>query len=354
MEALEKIATETEDTPDRQEKTVNAIKDASPYISMTGPQGDPGFGLYKECHLCPRSCGVNRLSNNGSDCSGFCGEAGRLRVAYVGPHFGEEPPISGKRGSGTVFFSGCSLRCSFCQNRQISHKGLGTQTDLDELLQRLIEMIRVHRVHNINFVTPDHFFPHIFCLVAILRKRGIDLPMVYNLSGYQSVGMLKKAGDYADIYLADFKYSDSRLAARLSRCQDYPEIALGAISEMVRQKGFLDSCAGGRGQAGKGVLVRHLIMPGNIENSIDALTSLFLEFGRGLPLSIMSQYMPAVRQKEEDLNRPITKEEFERVYCHALDLGFEHLFVQFPEKDHDEREATTPFLPDFRKAEPFE
>ena len=322
-------------------------------ISPIAKYSEPGFHLYEECRLCPRSCGVNRLSSRESDCWGFCGETDRLRVAYVGPHFGEEPPISGNRGSGTVFFSGCSLKCSFCQNRQISHQGMGMQTGLGELLQQLKKMIHVHRVHNINFVTPDHFFPHVFRLVLLLREGGACLPMVYNVSGYQSVSMLRKAEHYADIYIADFKYSDSDLASRLSKCKDYPEAALEAISEMIRQKGFLDASKGSCGLASKGVLVRHLIIPGHIENSINSLTSLFLEFGRDLPLSIMSQYQPVVQQEEDALNRRITKKEFEQVYFHALDLGFEHLFVQFPEKNQAKKNKLSPFLPDFLQAEPF-
>jgi putative pyruvate formate lyase activating enzyme len=284
---------------------------------------------------------------------GFCGETDQLRVAYVGPHFGEEPPISGERGSGTVFFTGCSLKCSFCQNFQLSRDHMGRHMSLDQLQKEIGEMIQRHPVHNINFVTPDHFFPHLFSLVSLLRGEGLDLPMVYNLSGFQSVGVLRMAENFVDIYLPDFKYSDASLAGRLSKCPDYPEKALEAIAEMVGQKGFLDSCSKGRGPARKGVLVRHLILPGKIENSIDALTSLFLEFGPELPVSLMSQYHPVVHQKDPDLNRSITTEEFYRVYCHAGELGFENLFVQFPEEKHSASPSISPFLPDFRRPEPF-
>ena len=214
-------------------------------------------------------------------------------------------------------------------------------------------MIRNHHVHNINFVTPDHFFPHVFRLVSLLRKEGFDLPVLYNLSGYQSVEMLKVAEDYADIYLPDFKYSDSSLAVKLSKCRDYPEVALEAIGEMVKQKGFFDTFLKGSEIAKKGVLVRHLILPGNVGNSIDALTSLFVEFGKGLPLSLMSQYQPIAQQKDEALNRLLSHEEFDKVYSHAMELGFENLFVQFPEKGPGLQTARSPFLPDFKQAEPF-
>ncbi|MFW6099037.1 MAG: radical SAM protein, partial [Thermodesulfobacteriota bacterium] len=245
------------------------------------------FEAYRACRLCPRRCGVDRMAAVHSGKTGFCGETDQLRVAYVGPHFGEEPPLSGRKGSGAVFFSGCTLRCTFCQNHQISRGGRGKRVRLEHLWDRVKEMIRVHQVHNLNLVTPDHFLPHALTLVARHRAEGLDVPVVFNLSGYQSPEWLDMAGSGADIYLPDFKYGDARLAARLSSCGEYPETALDAISEMVRQKGFLDTFSSGAEIAKKGVLVRHLILPGYVQNSMDALSSLFLEFGKELPLSLM-------------------------------------------------------------------
>ncbi|NQU15205.1 MAG: radical SAM protein, partial [Desulfobacteraceae bacterium] len=147
-----------------------------------------------------------------------------MRVAYVGPHFGEEPPITGTNGSGTIFFTGCTLRCSFCQNYQISRGELGLRKSLRQLVEEVLHMVGRYHVHNVNLVTPDHFFPHVFRFVSMLRREGLDFPMVYNFSGYQSMEMLKPAEEHADIYLPDYKYSDSSLARRLSRCPDYPEI----------------------------------------------------------------------------------------------------------------------------------
>jgi len=308
---------------------------------------------YECCRLCPRQCGINRISDSGQRRVGPCGETHQLRAAYAGPHFGEEPPITGKNGSGTVFFTGCPLKCAFCQNYQISHQGVGAFVELEALKKRLEDMIRINHVHNINFVTPDHFFPHVFFLVSLLRFQGLDLPIVYNLSGFQSLEMLKIAEDYADIYLPDFKYSDPSLSARLSRCADYPKVALGAIAEMVRQKGFLDICSTGPGLARKGVLVRHLILPGNVKNSIDAVTLLFAEFGRDLPLSLMSQYYPVIELEDRELNLCISEDEFYRVYSQVMELGFEHIFVQFPRQDNGNQPKTSPFLPDFRLEEPF-
>jgi putative pyruvate formate lyase activating enzyme len=214
-------------------------------------------------------------------------------------------------------------------------------------------MVEHDHVHNINFVTPDHFFPHLFRLTHLLRRDGFDLPLVYNLSGYQSPASLKSAQDYVDIYLPDFKYSDASLAARLSQCGNYPRIALEAIAEMVSQKGFLDSSFTGGFAATRGVLVRHLVLPGKVVNSIHALTALFVEFGPNLPLSLMTQYHPVVQNRDEDLNRTLSEDEFDRVYLHAQELGFEHLFVQFPDKGRDQHRALSPFLPDFERPDPF-
>ncbi len=274
-----------------------------------------------------------------------------MRVAWVGAHFGEEPPVTGQNGSGTVFFTGCPLRCVFCQNYQISHEGLGKVVSVEELVERVIRMAQEDRVHNINFVTPDPFFPHTFSVVERLRQRGCDLPVVYNLSGYQSLDMLCRAEDAADIYLPDYKYSDSRLAAQYASCPDYPGIALNAVSEMLRQKGPLDVFENGESLARTGVLVRHLILPGHVQNTLDALTTLLLEFGADLPISLMSQYRPRTDRLPDSLKRPLLQEEFDRVYIHAQELGFRHLFVQFPAEREDGEPAL--FFPDFQDDRPF-
>ena len=224
---------------------------------------------------------------------------------------------------------------------------------MDELFKRVSEMFEEHHVHNVNLVTPDHFFPHAFELVSLLRREGYDLPVVYNLSGYQAVSMLRTAEDYADIYLPDFKYADPELSQRLSKCRDYPEVALEAIVEMVRQKGFLEDVEGTGDVAEKGVLIRHLILPGHVDNSLNALTTLFLEFGSGLPLSLMSQYHPVLPQKDQDLNRFLTQEEFDQVLSHATDMGFERLFVQFLDQTPAVKPRAAPFVPDFRQNQPF-
>lgn len=302
----------------------------------------------QECCLCPRCCGVNRLKGE----IGFCGETADIRIALIEAHFGEEPPISGQGGSGTIFFSGCTLQCDFCQNVQISHQHVGTIMSIEAVVNRLEALVHSSGIHNVNFVTPDHFFPATIEIVSLLRRRNVTLPAVYNLSGYQSLNALRQVEEYVDIYLPDFKYSDATLGAEQSHCCDYPAVALEAVLEMIRQKGFLDTFTSDNEMeiAWRGVLVRHLILPGYVKNSIDALSMLFLECGRDLPLSLMSQYHPVPGCSHPNLQRRITQEEFQQVYAHALSLGFRHLFVQYPEAS--EQDAPQ-FLPDFRQSRPF-
>lgn len=293
---------------------------------------------------------------------GFCAQGATLRIALIEAHLGEEPPFSGRNGSGTVFFTGCSLRCSFCQNFQISRLGIGRTWSVKGAAIRILELEKTPGIHNVNLVTPDHFFPHTMVLIQELRGRGLSLPVLYNLSGYQRVDSLRLIESHADIYLPDFKYGDRKLAATLSRAEDYPAVALEAIAEMVRQKGFLDAWDHSRGiahsggdfpVATKGVLVRHLVLPGQIENSLRALTMLFLEFGRELPLSLMSQYMPVGKQPLEELQRTVSPQEFQRVLDHAYDLGFRRILYQPPQSLSPDP-SKRPFLPDFTRKRPFD
>jgi putative pyruvate formate lyase activating enzyme len=306
------------------------------------------FNSYKNCLLCPRECGVDRTKNH----KGICGETVALRIASIGPHYGEEPPISGTNGSGTVFFSGCSLRCIYCQNYQISIDGIGEKWEIDKVVEAIRLMYIHHHIHNVNFVTPDHFFPHTIEIVKGLRKKGIKIPILYNTSGYQKISSLRAIEPYADIYMPDFKYLDRKLSAQLSHCENYPDVALNAIYEMVKQKGFLDTKASRSKPAKKGVLVRHLILPGNVENSTKALILLFAEFGENIPISLMSQYFPARRHEVEFLNRRIRNEEFRQVYDYACSLGFTNMYVQFPSFFNTEKDKTD-FVPDFKKKKPF-
>lgn len=302
---------------------------------------------FEDCQLCPRNCQVHRLAGE----VGACGETAELRIAAIEAHFGEEPPLSGENGSGTVFFSGCSLKCEFCQNYQISTDGIGRKLTVKAVANQLVALAASRQIHNINFVTPDHFFPYCIQIVKRFRQTYSHLPLLFNLSGYQKIEILKILSESADIYLPDFKYSDPNLARTLSRAEDYPQVALNAISEMARQKGFLNSFSDENMDtsiATRGILVRHLILPGFVNNSLNALTSLFLEFGPELPVSLMSQYLPVKQNRIQSLNRRITASEFKQVYEHVQTLGFKNLFVQFPASD---TEAI--FLPDFKKPHPF-
>ncbi len=301
---------------------------------------------YENCTLCPRNCAVNRLQGK----KGFCGETAELRIASIEAHFGEEPPISGSNGSGTVFFSGCAMRCVFCQNYQISCFHVGKSFTSSQVAERLQQLQATQGIHNVNFVTPDHFLPHTIEIVTLLRQKQVTIPILYNTSGYMKVEAVRRLQEYADIHMPDYKYADAELAHALSRCRDYPTVALSAIGEMVRQKGFLDSSAGRREIAQRGVLVRHLVLPGQEQNSIDALSILYGEFGPKLPISLMSQYRPLRMLKLAEMNRPLRNEEFYRVYEHALALGFRNLFVQHMTADH---EAGDDFIPDFKRERPF-
>lgn len=300
--------------------------------------------LYAPCRLCPRDCGVDRAAG----VRGFCGETAECRVASHGPHFGEEPSFSGTRGSGTIFFSGCSSRCFFCQNYQISNENAGRVVSPDELLAIGRELAR-SGAHNLNFVTPDHFWPHVARLCEALRREGVALPFLFNSSGYQRGDMIPRYAEWMDIFMPDFKFADGALAELCMGDARYPEIALRAISAMVESKGFLDPWdPTGARPAQRGVLVRHLILPDHVENTLAALRLLRREFGRLLPLSVMSQFhpVPACRERGE-LTRRIAAAEHERVREAVLELGFEHVYMQ-------EHGDAVEFLPDFNKSEPFE
>jgi len=300
--------------------------------------------IYSPCRLCPRQCATDRLEGT----PGVCGETAELRIASYGPHMGEEPCFSGIRGSGAIFFSGCPCHCLFCQNWQISNaRGKGHATTADEFHQMALSLIE-QGVHNLNFVTPDHFWPHIEALCVRLRGEGVTLPFLFNSSGYQLPAMIARYAAQMDIFLPDFKFADPILARQVMRDERYPEIALESIRLMVAEKGFLDPFdPTGIEMARQGVLVRHLVLPGHLENTLQILDLLHEEFGRWLPLSLMSQYtpIPAVETRPP-FNRSLTPEEYQAALNHAKELGFENLLIQ-------PLDATDDFLPDFNKENPF-
>ena len=273
------------------------------------------------CSLCPRQCHALRRPYHGV---GFCRMGSLPVVARAAPHFGEEPVISGTRGSGAIFFAGCGLGCDFCQNSAISHERQGQALTVPELaacMRRLVDS----GVHNLNLVTAGHFAPQVRQALLLLRQGATrpPVPVVYNCGGYESVETLRLLEDVVDIYLPDFKFADPTLAARHANALDYPEVATSALREMLRQKGGLQVEAG---LAVKGVLVRHLVLPGGVENSIRVLRHLCDTFGEGLWLALMAQYTPW-GNLAPPMDRAVTQTEYDAVREVAQAL-FYHGFTQ--------------------------
>ncbi len=284
------------------------------------------------CKLCPRKCGAIRTEHVGD---GFCGMGTLPVVARVAPHYGEEPCISGSRGSGTVFFSGCTMRCLYCQNYEISLTGKGV-TMTPQQLADSYKMLEESGVHNINLVTADHFVPAVVKSLELYRPK---LPIVYNCSGYTSPATLKMLDGLVDIYLPDFKYASDDLAVRLSQAPDYVLTALAAVQEMLFQVG--DAEFDGDGILQKGVIVRHLVLPANTRNSMDVLRLLKRQFGNQVLVSLMCQYVPCGKAKNDPkLGRTITRREYEKVKRVLFDLELDG-FTQ------DLSAATEDFIPDW-------
>lgn len=304
---------------------------------------EPGGSPFAGCRLCPRNCGTDRRVR-----AGLCGETAECRIGAAVAHFGEEPPISGTRGSGTLFFCGCPCHCFFCQNEQISSGREGRTVSADELAREAERLIAAG-VHNLNFVTPDHVWPHIETLGERLRAGGARLPFVFNGSGYHRADRIAGYAALMDIFLPDFKFADPDLAAACMGDRRYPDLAIEAIRLMIETRGFLEPFdpEGGR-PAREGVLVRHLVLPDEEENSLAALRQLREEFGRWLPLSVMSQFrpMPACGAQGR-FTRPVNRESYARICDEVVALGFEQVFIQ-------PQPADDAFLPDFRREEPFD
>ena len=292
----------------------------------------------KICTLCPRNCKVNR--ENGE--KGICGQTKDVRVARAALHFWEEPCISGKEGSGTVFFSGCSLHCVFCQNETIANGTVGKVITIERLAEIFLEL-QEQGANNINLVTPGHFIPQIKEALLLAKKRGLTLPVVYNTSSYESVEALKSLDGLIDIYLPDFKYMSSELSGKYSHAADYAKVAKAAIAEMVRQTGepvFDEN--GEDGLLKKGTIVRHLTLPGCMEDSKEILKYLHDTYKEQIYISIMNQFTPLENvAKFTELNRKITDEEYEELIDYAIEIGIEQGFIQEGET------AEESFIPDF-------
>ena len=277
---------------------------------------------YENCLLCPRKCGISRRTGQ----TGVCGVSSEIKVARAALHYWEEPCISGKRGSGAVFFSGCSLHCVFCQNREISDGKAGKVISKERMSDIFIELAD-KGANNINLVTPGQYIPDIVWAVNDAKSRGMKLPIIYNTSGYENVTELKLLEGIVDVYLPDFKYMDSTLSARYSRAKDYPSVAKQALSEMVRQQPdvVIDDATG---LIQKGVIVRQLLLPGHVNDAKAVLKYLYDTYHNHVYISMMSQFTPIALKDYPEINRTVTKREYERLVNYALEIGITNAFIQ--------------------------
>ena len=281
------------------------------------------YSHLEECTVCPRECGVNRLEDSRL---GFCRSGLNPAIASVSPHHGEEPPLSGIKGSGTIFFTNCNLRCVYCQNYPISQMGHGTERTPGELACQML-WLQEQGCHNLNLVTPTHYVPQILKAVGIARERGFDLPIVYNTSGYDSVEMLMLLDGIVDIYMPDMRYSDNAAAVRYSVAPHYVEVNRAAVKEMYRQVGNL--VMDEHGIAQRGLLVRHLVLPHGVAGTEAVMKFLATEISADVYISLMSQYFPAFKSAEHpEINRRISEQEYDEAYDIKMKYGLKNGWVQ--------------------------
>lgn len=290
-----------------------------------------------DCALCPRECHVNRNAGE----IGYCGQTARLAAARAALHYWEEPCLSGKNGSGAVFFSGCNLRCVYCQNYEIAQGEAGREITTARLSDIFLEL-QEKDAHNINLVTPAHFVPQIITALQTAKKQGLSIPVIYNTSAYEKVETLRRLEGLIDIYLPDLKYFDSVLSESYSHAPDYFETAAAAITEMVRQVGAPVFTDDETSLMRRGVIVRHLLLPGCGKDSRRILRFLHETFGNDIYVSIMNQYTPLSQVSEiPALNRRVSVREYERIVDFAIRIGIENGFIQEGET------ATESFIPAF-------
>lgn len=293
--------------------------------------------MMERCGMCPRACGARRLAGK----TGMCKSGVLPVVASANVHHGEEPPITGARGSGTVFFSGCNMQCVFCQNFPISQLGVGKRMTVTELARKMLGLQK-RGAENINFVTPTHFMAQAAHAVFIARRKGLAIPIVWNTSGYESVEPLRLLEGFVDIYLCDYRYATPELAKKFSGAPDYPAVVEPAIEEMLRQVGHFD------GQ--RGVIIRHLCMPGHLDETQKVLERIRQKFGERTTVSFMSQFFPAHRCAEfPEINRRMTEEEMEEARKLLERSGLENGWVQLEYSTPEQ--GTTPLSPPYEGGE---
>ncbi len=282
-----------------------------PSPKLIAERAEQAIERLESCNLCPRNCGVNRLEDE----LGFCRTGRKAILASYGPHFGEEPPLVGSHGSGTIFFAGCNLGCIFCQNYDISQLVNGAPVTADRLADAMLEL-QDRGCHNINFVSPSHVVAQILEALAIARERGLDVPLVYNCGGYDSLETLKLLDGIVDIYMPDAKYADEAVAKDLSRAPGYPDVMKAALKEMHRQVG--DLALDERGVATGGLLIRHLVLPDGLAGTEEIVRFIADELSVESYVNVMAQYRPAYKAYDhESINRSITRTE----YLEALDMA---------------------------------
>ena len=291
--------------------------------------------LLENCTLCMRNCNVNR--NKGI--KGVCNSTNSIRIARAALHFWEEPCISGKSGSGTVFFSNCNLKCVFCQNYKISSEGFGTEITIDRLAEIFLEL-QDKGANNINLVTPTHFVPQIIESLKIAKNKGLNLPIIYNTNSIDTLDTIKTLNGYIDVYLPDFKYFEDKIALKNSKIKGYSKIVLEVIDELVKQVGhpkFNED-----GIIVKGVIVRHLLLPGLLFDSKKIIDAIYKKFEDSVYISLMNQYTPMYNAKMyPEINKSINEKTYDSIINYALSLGVKNGFIQESGTNSEE------FVPDF-------
>lgn len=291
--------------------------------------------LLQNCTLCPRRCGVNRLNGD----KGYCKAGASIRIARAALHHWEEPCVSGEAGSGTVFFSDCNLRCVFCQNSDISQDGLGMEISTDRLADIFLELQQKGAL-NINLVTPTHYVPQIMDGIDIAKSKGLSLPILYNSSGYENVETIRLLKGYIDVYLPDIKYFSSKYSQKYSNAPNYFKYASEAVKEMASQVG--SAVFNDNGIIKRGVIVRHMMLPGLLFDSKKVIDFIYRTFGDEVYLSIMNQYTPAHRSSlYPEINKPLNAEHYDALINYALNLGVKNGFIQ------EEGTSSKVFIPPF-------
>ena len=296
--------------------------------------------IYENCQLCPRMCQVNRVKGQ----TGVCKVSSKLKVARAALHFWEETCISGTKGSGAVFFSGCSMHCVFCQNQEIAQGVSGKEISKERLVEIFLEL-QEQGANNINLVTPGQYVPHIIWGVEQAKRQGLNIPIVYNTSSYEKIETLKQLEGIVDVYLPDFKYWSPELAAKYSNAPDYPDVAKAAIAEMVRQQPEVLFSYDGEQDVDliqKGVIVRQLLLPGQLSDAKKIVSYLHEAYGEKIYLSLMSQYTPLKHvQNYPELNRKVSRKAYDEYVDYALAIGVENGYIQ------EEDVAEESFIPAF-------